>query len=64
MIGRGWELFEEVLTLPRTVVRLDQDTAWRLWTKGLEPVAARHAVHIEGDPGLGEPVLRAVAILA
>jgi hypothetical protein len=39
-------------------------TAWKLWTKGLSPEEARDRVTFEGDQGLGERVLRAVAIIA
>ncbi len=59
-----WVLAEEVEASPRAIVRLDQVTAWRLWTKSMTPEQARPLVQIEGDEALGEPVLRAVAIIA
>ena len=45
-------------------VTLDQDTAWRLATKGLAPDAARERVTVQGDPALGAAVLEMVAIIA
>ena len=45
------------------LVRMDQDTAWRLFTKGIgEQEAERRAV-IEGDRRLAKRVLRTVAIV-
>jgi hypothetical protein len=45
-------------------VTLDQDTAWRVVTKGLTPAGAQGLATIEGDPELGERVLEMVAIIA
>jgi hypothetical protein len=45
-------------------VAMDEDTAWRLYTKGLTPEEARPGVRIEGDRGLGEQMLRMVSIIA
>ena len=59
-----WELFEAVETPPTATVTLDQETAWRLFTKGIDPATARERAAIAGDVGLGEVVLSAVAILA
>ncbi len=60
----GWELTDSVETGPSALVRLGPETAWKLWTKGLSFDEARPSVRVEGDPGLGEPALRAVAIIA
>jgi uncharacterized protein (TIGR03083 family) len=59
-----WVLAREVETAASAIVRLDQVTAWKLWTKGMPPQQAQALVQIEGDLSLGEPVLRAVAIIA
>ena len=45
-------------------VTLDQDSAWRLFTKGLPVDEARNAARIEGDVGLAERVFATVSILA
>jgi hypothetical protein len=60
----GWRLSAGSTPGPAATVRLDQETAWKLWTKGLTPGEARSNVAIEGDRALGEAILRAVAIIA
>lgn len=45
-------------------VTLDQDTAWRLFTRGLAPEKAAEHVTIAGDPALACRVLRMVTIIA
>ena len=45
-------------------VELDQDRAWRLFTKGISKEEARRAARIEGDAALAERVLDTVSILA
>jgi hypothetical protein len=58
-----WRLAAGTAGAPAARVVLDAETAWRLWTKGIRPAAARAAVSISGDPALGLPVLDAVAII-
>ena len=60
----GWSLFTGRDDHPAARVSLDQENAWRLFSKGLSPEAARQSVGIEGDPRLGEPVFGALAIMA
>jgi uncharacterized protein (TIGR03083 family) len=59
----GWGLAAGTAGAPAARVVLDPETAWRLWTKGIRPDAARPAVSISGDRALGLPVLDAVAII-
>jgi hypothetical protein len=49
---------------PQAEVIVDQDTAWRLFTKGLSQDAARTKVTILGDQSLGLKVLDVVSIIA
>jgi uncharacterized protein (TIGR03083 family) len=49
---------------PAARITLDQDTAWRLFTKGVTPGAARAAATLEGDERLAAVALNAVAIIA
>ncbi len=60
----GWELFEGPGSHPDAVVTLDQETAWKLFSKGLDPDAARKRVQIAGERLLGEPVLGSLAVMA
>ncbi len=43
---------------------LSDDTAWRLFTKGLAPDVARARVRIEGHQALGAVTLRSLAVMA
>jgi hypothetical protein len=45
-------------------VTVDQDLAWRLFTKALTPADALPRVRIEGDRALGAVVLDTVSIIA
>lgn len=60
----GWALHAGRGADPRASVTLDQDAAWRLFTKGLTPDDARRRTTIVGDPALGAKVLETVSILA
>lgn len=59
-----WALFVDVKTPPTCVVTLDEEAAWRLFTRGIDAAAARKRAAIEGDEILGAVLLRGVAIIA
>ena len=61
---QGWSLFTGRDDGNAARVSLDQETAWKLFSKGLSPEAARRGVSVEGDPMLGEPVFGALAVMA
>jgi hypothetical protein len=58
----AWRLYEGTPNEANAEVLLDEDVAWRLFTRGLDRVSA-HAV-MKGDTTLGVAVLDAVAIIA
>ena len=60
----GWRLTGDLGPEPAATVEIDQETFWRLATKGIDPDDARQAIVIEGDRELAEGFLRLVAILA
>lgn len=62
--GNAWRLYMGVPAVPAAGVVLDQTTAWRLFTRGLTPFEAARSATLAGDRGLGEHLLRAVAIIA
>lgn len=62
--AEGWTLYEGIADQPAATVTLDQDLAWRLFTKGLTPRDAAPAITFAGDSQLGRQVLHAVAIIA
>jgi hypothetical protein len=59
-----WQLAEDVATAPASTVTLDQDTAWRLFTRGIDRDATVARTTVAGDERLGAVVLDAVAIIA
>jgi uncharacterized protein (TIGR03083 family) len=60
----GWDLFSGGGSDPNALVTLDQETAWKLFSKGLDRESARKRVRITGDRLLGEPVLGSLAVMA
>lgn len=60
----GWALTADTAPLPDATLILDQETAWRLFTKGLSKVAAMPHVTLEGDTVLAGKALDMVSILA
>jgi uncharacterized protein (TIGR03083 family) len=62
--SQGWSLFTGRDDHPSARASLDQENAWRLFSKGLSPEAARRSIRIEGDSRLGEPVFGALAVMA
>jgi uncharacterized protein (TIGR03083 family) len=61
--GDRWEFLPAHPTADTTVT-MDQDIAWRLFTKGIRPDDIRDQITIDGDPALAEPLLQMVTILA
>ncbi len=61
--NRIWTLFAGRAPSPRAEVTLDQEVAWRLFTKGLNRSAALGQSVIKGDRKLGERIFDSVAIL-
>jgi uncharacterized protein (TIGR03083 family) len=62
--GDTWTLGTDPARPAQATATLDQDTAWRLFTRGLPDAAAERAVQIEGDATLAGAVRRMVAIIA
>ena len=60
----GWALYTGADASPTTTLRLDQDSAWKLLSKGLSRDAVRARIRIDGDLRLGEPIFSALAIMA
>ena len=66
LIGEAnkWSLYKTVESQSDAVVTMDQETCWRLFTKGIDKERARANIVIEGDQGLGEKMLDTVSIIA
>jgi uncharacterized protein (TIGR03083 family) len=63
-VGQEWKLYQGAPDCPDAQVVLDQDIAWRLFTRGLAPSVAREHVSLSGDQALGLQVLEMVSIIA
>lgn len=59
-----WVLYSGSAPNPTALVSMDQDIAWRLFTKGVSIQAARSRIQITGDPALGAEILHMVSIMA
>ncbi|MBX3001692.1 MAG: maleylpyruvate isomerase N-terminal domain-containing protein [Caldilineaceae bacterium] len=62
--NQRWHLYHGAVAEPHARVHLDQDIAWRLFTKGMTPAEARRRLVIEGDESLGTQMLSLLAIMA
>lgn len=59
-----WKLYVGRAPAATCRVQIDQDLAWRLFTKGLTPGNAKRQIQIDGFSKLGEQVLEMVSIMA
>jgi uncharacterized protein (TIGR03083 family) len=62
--GERWALHAGAAPSPAATVTMTDDTAWRLFSKGLNGEAGRGRVTISGDQALGEVARTALAVLA
>jgi len=62
--GGAWELYTGEGDGADCEVRMDQDAAWRLLTKGLSREEAAERIEIVGDDSLGKPILGMLAVMA
>ena len=59
-----WQIFADTDLVPRSIVCVPQDVAWRIFTKGIDPEDAIRKSQIKGDIELGRVFFQATAILA
>jgi hypothetical protein len=59
----GWELVGGMVEEPSAAVELDEETAWRLFTKGLTPREARERARESGESSLLDPLFATVAVM-
>jgi len=59
----GWELFLDSETTPAAEVVIPQDTAWRLFTKGVDGDQARRLSTIRGDSSLASQVFATISVI-
>ena len=59
----AWQLYLDPDRPSLGTVSLDEEAAWRLFTKGIKPDAARAVARIEGDERLALPALGMISII-
>jgi hypothetical protein len=59
-----WSLAKSIELQPTAVVTMDQETCWRLFTKGMNKNQAHAKTIIEGEQKLGEKLLETISIIA
>jgi hypothetical protein len=59
-----WGFFQGAPLDPDTRITLEEDIAWRLFTRGIGKDAARRLMTIKGDKNMAEPVIEMVSIIA
>ena len=62
--NRSWVLYAGAPAEPSAEVILDQEIAWRLFTRGISQNLAREQAIIKGDPTLGLKLFEMVSIIA
>jgi len=62
--GGEWRLYAGAPDQPDAEVAIDEDVAWRLFTRGLDQSLAREQMALNGDQALGLRVLEMVSIIA
>jgi uncharacterized protein (TIGR03083 family) len=62
--GVSWILYVGIQQPPDAHVTIDQDDAWRLFTKGIDPAQVRARASLAGDENLGGKVFQMVSIIA
>jgi uncharacterized protein (TIGR03083 family) len=60
----AWTLYQGSVDNPAAAIALDEDDAWRLWTRGLRKSEAQPRIEISGDTELATRVLDVVAVIA
>ena len=62
--GDRWQLLSGAEPRPTAGATLSDDSAWRLFSKGLRPETAAQRVRLTGDQALASVVLRSLAVMA
>lgn len=59
-----WSLFTETSISPIATTTIDQETAWKLFTKGIARDAAKSKANMQGDAKLASLIFNTVSIIA
>jgi hypothetical protein len=61
---KHWEFIESFEEKPTSIIKINPDDAWLLFSKGITPDDAKQKVEIIGDQKLGEVALNSIAVMA
>jgi hypothetical protein len=61
---KHWEFIESFDEHPTSIIKINPDDAWLLFSKGITPEDAKQKVEIFGDEKLGEFALNIIAVMA
>jgi uncharacterized protein (TIGR03083 family) len=61
---QNWKFVEKGITSPSAQVEIQQDDAWKLFTKGLAHGEAEKRINFKGNAELGKEILKMVAVMA
>jgi uncharacterized protein (TIGR03083 family) len=59
-----WQLYAGAPYRPSAEVEMDEETAWRLFTRGLSATQTKERIHLNGDQQLAGRILEMVSIIA
>lgn len=62
--GERWALYVGTQQPPDTTVTINQEDAWRLFTKGIDPAQVRARASLTGAENLGAKIFQMVSIIA
>lgn len=62
--GGAWSLTPDLPDRPDTLVAMDEETAWRGFTRGIDIDRIRERTTVDGDREIGEAIMRMVSIIA
>jgi uncharacterized protein (TIGR03083 family) len=62
--AEAWRLYAGACSDAVCEARLDQNTAWRLLTKGLSQAAAAERIEFSGAPAYGQPLFGMLSVMA
>jgi hypothetical protein len=61
---QDWKFIEKEIASPSIQVEIQQDDAWKLFTKGLSRDEAEKRINFKGNAELGKEILKMVAVMA
>lgn len=61
---KHWRFIESFDTVPASIIKINPDDAWMLFSKGMTPDEAKQKTEIHGNKELAEIALNIVAVMA